>query len=1162
MSTQSLLYLSSYTPHALAYASVVAALMIVFLGAAVAVRARGARPGFLLLVVSLVSAGWMLSFSAMYAANDATVALWWARAGYCFASFIPAATFHFATALAQRRRRDRLVSRTFWIISAAAAASGVFGDWLIRDVRMTPWGFYPVGMPKGSLVLLVFLAMMLATVHLLWRTYRGAEGHARERAGALLLGFVLGSFGIFDYLPAVGVDLQPVNAFALFAFVAVVSAALWRYGIAEITPEYAAGQILETIKSAVIVSDMDGRIRVVNRGAEQLLGYRADELREAHLRQVFARGDSQTTAQFLNSQGVIEHPMLWRTADSHSIDVLAASSFLRDDDGAPIGVVYVASDYTERKRANEALRNSEQRYRTLFELNPLPMWVYDIETLAFIAVNDAAVRHYGYSREEFLAMTIRDIRPPEELPQLLHALDNVRPQSGPDLFCHQKKDGTRIDVDITSFEFTTDARRARLVLAQDVTERKRADDAIRKSEERYRELFENANDLVYTHDLEGRITSMNLAGERVTGYSRQELIGTDIDRIFAPEHLARASDAMEKKLRGEATATFYEAEILAQDGRRIPLELSTRLIYEHGQAVGVQGIGRDLTERKASEARYRLLFERNLAGVYRTAGDGKVLDGNEACARILGYATREDLLNGSAADFYFNDADRNRIIQLLREHRQISNFEQRMRRQDGSEIWVLENATLLEGDILEGTILDITDRKRAQEQIEHQAFHDALTELPNRLLFRDRITMSLAHARRTGRTCAVMFLDLDQFKHVNDTLGHTTGDRLLQTTAARLRACVRSEDTVARMGGDEFTILLADLGDERGASAVAQKVLEAIRHPMIIDEHELYVTTSIGIALFPSDGENAEALLKNADRAMYRAKESGRDNYQFAGATRDDGTKTRLGLERRLRRALEQNEFSVHYQPIVEIATGEMIGAEALVRWTDSDGMSMSPADFIPLAEETRLIIPIGAFVLRTACAQMKAWHDAGHTNLRIAVNLSPRQFLDRDLVSTIARALEDSGLPGSALELEITESTAMRNAELSLAVLRKLKNMGIGISIDDFGTGYSSLSYLKRFPIDTVKIDQDFVRDLTADDAAIISAVISMARALKIRVVAEGVETEAQLAFLRAEKCAEMQGFLYSRPLPANEFGETLRQLSLPVGGRSPRSRLRLTID
>ncbi|MEA2462841.1 MAG: hypothetical protein QOJ98_588, partial [Acidobacteriota bacterium] len=780
-----------------------------------------------------------------------------------------------------------------------------------------------------------------------------------------------------------------------------------------------------------------------NRGAERLLGYKPDQLRDAHLRQVLGRDENLTTGQLINSMGVLEHPMVWRAADGARVDVLAASSFLRDDAGSPVGVVYVASDFTERKRAEQALRDSEHRYRTLFEMNPLPMWVYDIESLAFTAVNDAAVRHYGYSRDEFLRMTIADIRPPEEIPIMLDAVKHIEGRRGPTQFKHRQGDGTIIDVDVTSFEFITGTRRQRLVIAQDITERLSADEELRRS-----------------------------------------------------------------------------------------------------------------------EARYRLLFERNLAGVYRTAADGSVLDCNDACARILGYPSRDELLAGSARDFYFDHADRQRVVQMLREQKQISNLEQRMRRPDGTTIWVIENVSLLEGDILEGTLIDITDRKRAQEQMEYQAYHDALTGLPNRLLFRDRITVALAHARRHSRVASVMFLDLDQFKLVNDTLGHTVGDRLLQVIGNRLVGCVRAEDTVARMGGDEFTILLADLSERRGAAAVAQKVLEAIRQPIVIDEHELYVTTSIGIAIFPDDGDDAEAVLKNADRAMYRAKEVGRDNYQYATPARFDAADGRLALERKLRHALERDEFVLHYQPMVEIATGRVVGAEALVRWQDPELGLIPPEEFIPIAEETQLIVPLGAWVLRTAITQMKAWHDAGHAWLRVAVNLSPRQFQDRELVTIVERVLADTGFPAQFLDVEITESTAMQNAELSLSILNRLKEMGVRISIDDFGTGYSSLSYLKRFPIDTVKIDQDFVRDLTTDDAAIISAVISMARALNLRVIAEGVETEEQLAFLRREQCAEMQGFLYSQPLSPADFEKALR-----IGLRGqvsvlPVDRLRLTLE
>ncbi|HEX6085102.1 MAG TPA: PAS domain S-box protein [Thermoanaerobaculia bacterium] len=1134
----------AYEATALSTATALSAITIFILGAGVLWRGgtRGAtRPFFIL---TLVTCGWLAAWACMYASVPPVVALWWARIGHAFGALISAAVLHFAARLLGCERRYRIPLALAWLFSIAAAIVGLSTNAIIGGVRRFAWGWFPRSQPAAALVLALTVAIMLAGVHLFWRTWRDAEGKGRERGGTLLLAAAFGALGLIDYLPSIGVDLQPTAYVSALVYMVIAATSVWRFESENITAGFAATQILDTMKGAVIVADMDGVIRVVNRAAGQLLGYTPEQLRGEHIRRIFPRDENLSTGQIINSLGVLEHTMAWRAEDGTTVDVLAASSFLRDGDNAPVAVVYVASDFTERKRAETALRESEHRYRTLFEMNPLPMWVYDYDSLRFTDVNDAAVRHYGYTRGEFLRMTIRDIRPREEIVAMEKALRGIEPRRGPVHFRHKTKDGTVIDVEITSFEFDSGGRRSRLVIAQDITARMRAEDELRQSEERYRELFENANDVVYTHDLDGIVTSMNLAGERVSGYSRDEIIGHHIHDLLVPEDRGRAGDAMEKKLRGETAATFYEVTMRSKDGRRIPLELSTRLIMRDGKPAGVQGVGRDVSDRKDSEARYRLLFERNLAGVYRSTSDGEILDCNDACARLFGYDSREDLLGANANDFYFDDSERERIVQLLREQKQVSNLELRLRRRDGTTVWVLENVTLRDEDVMEGTIIDITDRKRAQEQVEYQAYHDSLTALPNRLLFRDRITVALAHAKRAGRLSAVMFLDLDQFKLVNDTLGHTVGDRLLQAIGARLVTCVRAEDTVARMGGDEFTILLAELSDRRGASLVAQKILEAVRHPVTIDEHELYVTTSIGIAVFPDEGIDAEALLKNADRAMYRAKELGRDNYQFASAAETRPAETRLTMERALHRALERDELVVYYHPMVEIATGRVVGAEALVRWQHPEQGLILPEDFIPLAEETQLIVPIGAWVLRTACRQMKAWHDAGHGGLRVAVNLSPRQFEDRALVATVEGVLAETGFRPQFLDLEITESTAMQNAELTLAILNRLKEMGIRISIDDFGTGYSSLSYLKRFPIDTVKIDQDFVRDLTTDDAAIISAVISMARALNLRVIAEGVETEEQLDFLRREQCAEMQGYLYSQPLPAAEFEQALEAM------------------
>jgi diguanylate cyclase (GGDEF)-like protein/PAS domain S-box-containing protein len=471
----------------------------------------------------------------------------------------------------------------------------------------------------------------------------------------------------------------------------------------------------------------------------------------------------------------------------------------------------------------------------------------------------------------------------------------------------------------------------------------------------------------------------------------------------------------------------------------------------------------------------------------------------------------------------------------------------RLQGRDGRVRWVDLTTALIafEGRVATlGTAFDVTDRKRVEEQIQYQAYHDALTGLPNRMLFLDRLQLALAHARRQGGQPAVLFLDLDDFKVINDTLGHATGDRLLQGVGERLIASVREDDTVARMGGDEFTLLLPNIGRVEDAARLAGKLLEAVAQPLLIDGQELFVTTSVGVSLFPSDGEDAETLLKNADRAMYRAKEMGRNNYQLFAPALNVRAVNRLSLETRLRRALEREEFLLYYQPQVNLATRRVVGLEALVRWREGDGRLLEPSEFIPVAEEARLIFPLGQWILRAACQQARNWQDQGLPEVRLAVNLSARQFQQQDLIRSVFFAVRDAGLPPRRLELEITESAAMQNVDRTIGMLHGLRDMGVRISMDDFGTGHSSLSYLKRFPLDGVKIDQSFVRDMTSDpsDAAIVKAIVAMAHSLGLNVVAEGVETLAQADFLRRTGCDEMQGYLVGRPVPAEEVTETLR--------------------
>ncbi|MDB5863340.1 MAG: response regulator receiver modulated sensor-containing diguanylate [Betaproteobacteria bacterium] len=469
---------------------------------------------------------------------------------------------------------------------------------------------------------------------------------------------------------------------------------------------------------------------------------------------------------------------------------------------------------------------------------------------------------------------------------------------------------------------------------------------------------------------------------------------------------------------------------------------------------------------------------------------------------------------------------------------------------DGTERWAHSRAFPVRnacGEVhrIAGVTEDVTERKQAQERLLHLAHYDQLTALPNRVLFHDRLLQAVAQAQRNAWTIAVLSLDIDRFKVVNDTLGHAVGDKLLQQVAQRLRACVRGADTIGRLGGDEFAVILSGLGTLQDAGTIARHVLASVAEPYGIDGHEIFATASIGIALYPADSREVDTLMRDADAAMYSAKAAGRNACRFYKAEMNARALEKMEMERRLRHALEREEFFLHYQPKVDLATGEIAGLEALLRWNSPESGIVSPGDFIPLLEETGLIVPVGEWVLRAACAQLAAWKAAGVKAVPVAVNLSSRQFHEQDLCELVGRTLREHDVAPHLLELEITESVAMHNAEASIATLRELKALGVDLAIDDFGTGYSSLSYLKRLPIDTVKIDRSFVTDLASnpDDASIAKAIVDMAHNLHLKVVAEGVETAAQLSFLSSNGCDQIQGYYFSRPCDASAITEMLGQ-------------------
>lgn len=685
-----------------------------------------------------------------------------------------------------------------------------------------------------------------------------------------------------------------------------------------------------------------------------------------------------------------------------------------------------------------------------------------------------------------------------------------------------------------------------LVCGRDISERKLLEEQLRTREERLRMLLEQAPALLWTTDSELRFTSgvgaalagMNLRPHSLTGITLQEFFQTT-DPEF-PVLMAH-----QRALAGQKVTYPVEWGGLIYHSHVEPL------FDERGTIVGVTGVAIDVTEQREaerrllrSEQRYRLLFERNLAGVYRSTLDGRLLECNPSFARMLGYDSIEELLAIPTWELYYARSEREELIASLPDDEVRQHVEVRLRRKDGTPVWLLQNDVMVHDvelgvDCTEGTVIDITERKLAEERIEHQAYHDHLTDLPNRLLFHDRLSLALARASRQGERLAVLFLDLDHFKLINDTMAHSAGDDLLKNVATRLQASLRSEDTVARMGGDEFTILLPFVETENDATRVAQSILSNLAAPFMIQGREVYITASIGISIYPTDGEEPDTLIKNADGAMYRVKESGRNSFHFHTALAQHHAEVRLDLETSLRHALERNELRLEYQPLVSLGTGKVVGVEALIRWHHPDRGVVPPKEFIRVAEEIGLILPIGDWVLSTACQQLASWMKSGAPRLRMSVNISARQFHNPSLIRYVRRLLSMNDLDPSLLELEITESVAIRDIELTVSILREMRELGITSAIDDFGTGYSSLSHLRTLPIDRLKIDQLFVRDLATNavDEAIATAIVRMAHSMGLVVIAEGVETSEQRQILERLDCDEIQGFLFSAPLPPEKL-------------------------
>ncbi|GFE70686.1 PAS domain S-box protein [Chroococcus sp. FPU101] len=778
--------------------------------------------------------------------------------------------------------------------------------------------------------------------------------------------------------------------------------------------------------------------RLVNQAWEKTLGWKLEEIKDNQfLSECYPDPqDYQTVIDFIQKAEGVWQDFRMTVRDGRTIDASWAN--VRLSDGSLIGI---GQDITERKQMEANLKESETKYRLLFEANPNPLWVYDLETLKFLEVNNAAILHYGYSHEEFLNMTIRDIRPLEDLPLLVQCIESVQPN--PDyhynygLWRHKKRNGEIIDVEILGQESMFEGRSAEIIMAIDITARLKAEKALSESEERFRRAITDAPFPIIIHAEDGEIIQVNRTWTELSGYTHAEI--------------PTISDWTEK-------------------------------VYGERKEI-VKGIIEQLYDI-----------------------DSRVDEGEFLIKNAI---AQERIWNFSSAPLGRLPDGRRLVISMA---------------------------------------LDITERKRAEERLRYDALHDSVTGLPNRVSLIKQVERCLKQAlKQPDYLFAVLFVDLDRFKVVNDSLGHLVGDQLLVAIAYTLENCIHNQGIVSRLGGDEFIILLNQLQDTQEAVKVAQNICTTLESPFTINGQVFFITASIGITFNLSPNLKAIDLLRNADLAMYRAKESGKARYAIFDPEMHVKISRQLKLENSLRVALERQEFLLHYQPIISLQTLTLIGFEALVRWQHPEQGLISPLEFIPIAEETGLIVPLGEWVLVESCRQLKAWQNEFPqiNSLQMSVNLSSRQLQQLDLIQTIDSILTRTGLASRYLKLEITESLLMQNPEMASHTLLQLQEKQIQISIDDFGTGYSSLSYLHRLPVNTLKIDRSFVSRMNQDqeNLDIVEAIINLAHHLKIDVVAEGVETQEHFTKLQELGCEYGQGYFFSRPMNTENIKHYLQE-------------------
>ncbi len=920
--------------------------------------------------------------------------------------------------------------------------------------------------------------------------------------------------------------------------------------------------VISGLAEGVMLIAPDGQCLTANESAERILGLTRDELMGRKLRDpawhtVYADGTPFPASDYPAARTLeTGHPcrevlMGVRRPGSDGLRwiTMNTKALVHAGEARPHAVVVSFTDVTDRMAAESAQRESEERYRTLVEHAPEAIVVLDPASGHFVDVNENAIRLFGLPRAALLALGPLELSAPVQLdgrssaeaaPAYIAAA--VGGETPVFEWVHRDVDGWDITCEVRLVRLRSGERWLVRGSILDIGERKRIEAALRESEAKFAAVFRVCPESISISSVdEGVYIDVNDAYEQVFGYRRDRMLGRSaLDLGVWVDALERRD--LVRRLEQDRIVQDFDASIRRADGEIRTARMSGGMLELNGKRCVIM-VARDVTRQREQEEALRLaarVFESTAEGILITDPRSRIVAVNQAFTELTGYTEAEargrqpSLLASGRHDRRFFDEMWEGINRNGRWHGEVWN------RTQAGEVrpYLITISTLRDelGTVLNyvGVLRDISTIKQSQQQLEYLANYDALTGLGNRNLFYTRLKVGIERASRHRRQLAVVFVDLDNFKVINDTLGHDVGDVLLSEIAKRIKTCVRQEDVVCRLGGDEFTVYIEDFVDAQALVGTAQRLTQAISESCHITGHDIFVTASIGISVYPNDGKTTSELLKNADTAMYKAKEQGKNGFQFFREDMNARAFERLVFVSGLRRALERGEFRLVYQPQVQLSDRQVQGAECLLRWSHPDMGEVSPGSFIPVAEETGLIVPIGEWVFREVCRQLREW---GGASVRVFVNVSARQFRQPELVDFIASSLKEAGLRPDALAVEITESALIDDPENAAATLGRLKDMGLTIALDDFGTGYSSLSYLKRFPIDCLKIDRTFVRDIATDpdDAAIVTAIITMAQSLKLEVVAEGVETQQQVDFLRARGCLAAQGYFFSKPLPAD---------------------------